>query len=254
MTLRIFLDLDGTVYLGGKILDNVDAELRRLAEAGAIIYYMTNNTSASTREYSEKLTKLNLPLSDGVIISPTRILSSWLRLNQIGSVFAVGTEAFCSELEEASGVKITADRPDCVIVAFDREVTYEKLETACGLINSGIPWYLTHIDLACPSPVGPIPDCGAIGRLIEATTGTVPTGHFGKPGDNMIKFLESKIVAGDNVVVAGDRIYTDAEVGLKLGARTVVVCTGEFRPGNSVIDDRIEVHSTLASFLRSELP
>ena len=37
MTLRIFLDLDGTVYLGGKILDNVDAELRRLAVAGAII-------------------------------------------------------------------------------------------------------------------------------------------------------------------------------------------------------------------------
>jgi len=253
MTLRLFLDLDGTVYLGGKIIDTVDVELRRIAASGAAIYYMTNNTSLSSGEYSRKLGKLGLPLAEGSIISPTVVLCDWMRAQRIRSVFAVGTEAFCSELEARAGVTVTDLQPDCVVVAFDKEVTYAKLETAWHLINAGTPWYLTHIDLACPSPLGPIPDCGAIGRLIEATTGSAPAGHFGKPGDLMLDFLRSQISTDDQTIVAGDRLYTDAEVGLRLGARTVVVCTGEFRPGNAKIDSRIEIHDTLAAFLRLQV-
>ena len=253
MTLRIFLDLDGTIYLGGKIIDAVDVELRRIGDAGASIYYMTNNTSLSSVEYVHKIGNLGLPLTERAIISPTVVFCNWLREQKIRSVFAVGTKAFCEELELRAGVSVTDDRPDCVIVAFDRELTYKKLEAACGFINSGTPWYLTHIDLACPSPLGPIPDCGAIGRLIEATTGSAPAGHFGKPGDLMLEFLRREIGPYDESIVAGDRLYTDAEVGLRLGARTVIVCTGEFRRGNAVIDSRIEVHSTLAEFLRQQV-
>lgn len=251
MISHIFLDLDGTVYLSGKIIDSVDVELRRLAAGKTHIYYMTNNTSYSSEEYAEKLAKLDLPLARGAIISPTVVLSDWLRDQGIERVFAVGTKAFCNELVMRSGVTLDAEKPSCVIIAFDRELTYAKLETACGLINRGIAWYVTHIDLACPSAKGPIPDCGAIAQLIETTTGISPAGHFGKPSQRMLSYLRKLIKSGELALVAGDRLYTDAEVGLQLGVRTVVVCSGEFQPGTAEVDSRIEVYSTLADFLRT---
>lgn len=254
MNTRIFVDLDGTIYVGGEIIDLVDIELRRLAEAGVSIHYMTNNTSLSSDEYALKLTRLNLPISPDAIISPTVVLSNWIRAQGFQRIYPVGTATFCDELRMRTGVILTDERPDCVIVAFDRELTYRKLETACGLINEGTPWYLTHIDLACPSPFGPIPDCGAIGRLVEATTGTAPVGHFGKPGNLMLDYLHKSIGPEDRVIVAGDRLYTDAEIGLRLGAQTIVVCSGEFRPETAKIDPRIEVYQTLAEFLRIQFP
>lgn len=138
-----------------------------------------------------------------------------------------------------------------MIVAFDRELDYDKLVVACGLINRGVPYYLTHIDLACPSDVGPIPDCGAIGRLVQATTGVEATGHFGKPGDLMLGYLQKLAQPGEAVMVAGDRDYTDAEIGLRLGAHTVLVCSGEYKRETKAVDSRIDVRDTLADYLRS---
>lgn len=252
MISRAFLDLDGTVYLSGTIIDGVDAEIRAHAEAGVKFHYMTNNTSYSSSEYVTKLEKLGLPLMEGAIVSPTIVLADWLRSKGITRVFSVGTDAFCAELESVGGAVQTADDPACVIIAFDREVTYAKLETACGLINSGVPYYLTHIDLACPSDKGPIPDCGAIGRLIEATTKVALHGHFGKPGDRMLAYLQKLAQPGEALMVAGDRDYTDGEMGLRLEAQTILVCSGEYQRGAHDIDPKIEVHDTLATFLRSQ--
>lgn len=249
MTTRVFLDLDGTIYVDGVIIDNVDAELCRVASLGMHIHYLTNNTSSSSDQYIDKLSKLNLPVSEKSVISPTVILSDWLR-NRCSRIFAVGTGSFCEELKFRSGVEITEHNAEVVIVAFDRELTYAKLESACRLINAGVPWYLTHIDLACPTRQGPIPDCGSIGQLIEATTGIAPSGHFGKPGELMLDYLRRLIRTDEHVIVAGDRLYTDAAVGLELGAQTILVCTGEFDPTTSQCDERIEVHRTLAEFLQ----
>jgi 4-nitrophenyl phosphatase len=250
MKRRLFLDLDGTVYVDSKIVDAVDAELRRLASDGTHIHYLTNNTSMSSRQYTQKLAGLNLPLHESAVISPTIVLADWLRNHGVSRVFSVGTKAFIDELHTRAGVEQTGTRPDCVVVAFDRELTYQKLQIASGLINSGVPWFLTHIDLACPSAEGPIPDCGSIGKLLEATTGIPPVGHFGKPGDLMLCYLRGLIEPGEDVIVAGDRLYTDAAIGLELGVRTVLVCSGEFQQGTSTLDPRIEVHETLAKFLR----
>lgn len=251
MIQRSFLDLDGTVYLGGEIIDKVDVEIRRLSDLGVKFHYMTNNTSQSIEKYEEKIKNLNLPLFHGAIISPTLVLSEWLIGNGIKNIFSVGTDSFEQELFTLTeGVKDTKN-PECVIISFDRELNYEKLETACGLINKGIPYYLTHIDLACPSINGPIPDCGAIGELIKATTGVPSSGNFGKPGDRFLQYVSKVIGKDEKVLVAGDRIYTDAEIGLRIGGETVVVCSGEFQRNQEETAPGIQVWDTLAEYLRT---
>ena len=250
MYTKIFLDLDGTVYLGNEIIDNVDAQIRRLSARGIEFYYMTNNTSLGIQDYVRKLAELNLPVSRESILSPTRVLTRFLLGANLSRIFVVGTASFVEELCTLSGAHIDQTAPEIVIVAFDKEVTYEKLERACHLISRNVPYYLTHIDLACPSPRGPIPDCGAIGKLLEATTGVAPRGHFGKPGDELVLYIKNLTDETDKILVAGDRTYTDAALGLALGASTLLVRSGEFNGDAAALDSNIMVTETLAVHLR----
>lgn len=247
---RIFLDLDGTVYLDGKIIAAADVHIKRLSEAGVKFHYITNNTSVSSETYRKKLLDLGLPYDDDSIISPTLVLSDWLQKNSIQRIFLVGTNDFCNEVSMRSNAVITSDKPECIVVSFDKELTYEKLEIACQLINRGVPYYLTHIDMACPTKFGPVPDCGAIGALLQKTTEVEPMGHFGKPGDRLIDYMKNRILSKeDSIVMAGDRLYTDANLGVRLGAHTVLVCSGEFKRGHSLQNMKVSVHENLSEFL-----
>jgi 4-nitrophenyl phosphatase len=252
--IKFFIDLDGTVYLDGQIIDSVNSELLRISNLGVSIFYMTNNTSVSLDSYVEKIKKLGLPLGENSIISPTMIFVDWIIDKGISKIFSVGSSQFNQDVKNLANVEICEVKPELVIVAFDKELNYDKLQYACELVNQGVPYFLTHIDLACPTNKGPIPDCGSIGKLIELTTGVPHSGHFGKPGESMINFLKKHIESDDEIFVVGDRLYTDAVVGLELNARTILVCSGEFKRSSNLIDRRIEVHDTLSGFIRTQFP
>ena len=58
---KIFLDLDGTIYIDNQIINKADEQIRRLNQEGLEFFYLTNNTSADTNHYFSKLKKFNLP-------------------------------------------------------------------------------------------------------------------------------------------------------------------------------------------------
>ena len=43
----VFLDLDGTIYLGGELIDGAEAFLERCKEQGVQRYFLSNNSSKS---------------------------------------------------------------------------------------------------------------------------------------------------------------------------------------------------------------
>jgi len=250
---KIFLDLDGTVYIDNQIINKADEQIRRLDKKGLEFFYLTNNTSTDTNHYFSKLKKFNLPVSDKSIITPINVIANWIKNKKYSHIYVVGVNDFKNELIKKTGVIITDKNPDCIIVGFDKELTYQKIETACKLIYKGTPYFLSHIDYYCPSLFGNLPDCGLIGLMLEKTTGIKPSGNFGKPSELMIKYIQDKINKGDKNILVGDRIYTDVEIGKKIGAKTVLVCSGEFKntedERNQIKD--IEIHNTLSDFLRT---
>ncbi len=177
---NIILDLDGTVYVDNQIINNSDIEIRRLAQKGKSIYYLTNNTSRNTKHYINKLIDLNLPVTENSIISPIHVMIDWIKKNNIKRIYVLGVQELIDELEDKTSVVNSTKNPELIIVAFDRELTYQKLEIACTLINDGVPYYLSHIDIFCPTIKGNMPDCGVIGMLIEKTTGKKSINNFGK--------------------------------------------------------------------------
>ena len=224
-----FFDLDGTIYVDGVLVSGVKASLDLLDASGTEIFYMTNNTSIRLDHYYKKIKNLGLPIK---------------------RFFTVGTAEFIEDVQSLSLARHDFLEPEIVIVAFDKELSYDKLAKAAEFINKGVPWVITNIDKNCPSALGPVPDCGAIADLILSTTNINYIKHFGKPGEDMIKQVSILSENSNSVLVAGDRVYTDIKIGLTLGAKTILVCTGEYsREDQTDLIGDFEVHDSLPDYL-----
>jgi HAD superfamily hydrolase (TIGR01450 family) len=123
---------------------------------------------------------------------------------------------------------LTDKDPETVVLGFDLTLTYEKLRTACDLIRQGLPFIATHPDFNCPTPEGPIPDCGAMIALITASTGVKPK-IIGKPYPEMIEALRARYGLENPATIAmvGDRLYTDLAMAEAAGIVGILVLSGE---------------------------
>lgn len=250
---KLILDLDGTVYLDGVPIGPVIEQLNHFLSNGGEIFILTNNTSISRVYYQKKLENLGLFLPLSNIISPVVVAGKYLQeeWGDSSKCYILGTKDLKTELEAKFQIVHCKDNPTYVLVGFDKSLTYQKLQKACELINGGLPYYFTNIDIACPTRMGPIPDTGMIAKILEMVTGVTPVEHFGKPGSLMKKHLISLIGDKGSALLAGDRLYTDIALGNKMGIDTLVVFSGETKP-ESLSQNTVQPtysSNTLAEFL-----
>ena len=62
----VFLDLDGTIYLGGELIPGALEFLSRCEKQGIQRYFLSNNSSRSVEQYVTKLHKMNIPCTADV--------------------------------------------------------------------------------------------------------------------------------------------------------------------------------------------
>ena len=106
-------------------------------------------------------------------------------------------------------------------------MTYEKLDIACRLVRGGAEYLSTHPDYNCPTEDGFIPDSGAIAAFVTASTGVAPT-YFGKPYRTAMEMMaEITETTPEEIVIFGDRLYTDIALGKRNGVTAILVLTGE---------------------------
>ena len=223
----VFLDLDGTIYLGNELIDGAVEFLNRCDERGVQRFFLSNNSSKSVTEYLAKLHGLGIPAEANDVLLSTHDLLSWLGAEGVTETYLVGTEGMRSMLEEV-GVSTRSGEPQYVVLGYDTEIDYEKLATASIHLHNGIPLVASHPDMVCPSPDGGLPDVGAYLALFKATTGVEPTHICGKPNAGMIlhKIEELGLQPSDCAMV-GDRLYTDVEMAAQADVVGVLVLSGE---------------------------
>ena len=223
----VFLDLDGTIYLGSNLIEGALSFLERLEERGIRRFFLSNNSSKSVGQYQEKLRGLGIPASENEILLSTHDLISWLSENGIDQTYLVGTEGM-REMLESVGVATASENPQYVVLGYDTEITYEKLSTASIHLHKGVPMVASHPDIGCPSPDGGLPDTGAYMHLFEATTGVRPEHVCGKPNAGMILHKVQELgLRPDQCAMVGDRLYTDMEMAERAGVHGVLVLSGE---------------------------
>ena len=223
----VFLDLDGTLYLGSELIDGALDFLVRLEERGIQRFFLSNNSSRSVTQYVEKLQGMGMPASPGDVLLSTHDLLAWLSTNGITETYLVGTSGMQGMLEDA-GISTDSGEPEYVVLGYDTEITYEKLSTASVHLHRGVPMVASHPDTVCPSPEGGLPDTGAYMELFEATTGVRPEHVCGKPNAGMILHKVDEIgLRPEQCAMIGDRLYTDMEMAQRAGVQGILVLSGE---------------------------
>ena len=219
-------DMDGTIYLGGRVFPFAVEYIKRLRADGRRVLFFTNNASRNKDVYFERLTRMGFEPREDEIMTSGDVTIRFLLTQRPGkTVFLLGTGSLKNSFTEA-GITLSDDA-DIVVSSFDTELTYAGLERACTLIRNGAEYLCTHPDFNCPTETGFIPDSGAIAAAITASTGVAPR-FFGKPyADTAEMILSYTGVGAKDACVFGDRLYTDIALGKNSGMTSVLVLSGE---------------------------
>jgi 4-nitrophenyl phosphatase/NagD protein len=225
------LDLDGTTYVEDRLVPGALEFLAGVTSSGRAFTFLTNNTSRSAADYVRKLTTLGIPAAGDNVFTAGQATALFLSSHYPRSkVFLVGTQSLSREFA-GCGIDLAGreERADVVVVGFDTELAYWKLERACGLIDDGAVFMATHPDLVCPVVNRRyIPDCGSMCQMITNATGKRPSMVFGKPDPSIVEMLRLRMgFDASEIVMVGDRLYTDIALAINAGVAGICVLTGE---------------------------
>ena len=213
------VDLDGVLRRGTQLIEGAQTLLECMEE----YLIVTNNSTRTPQMYSEELGKAGLLISPENIFTSAKATALFLKENRdYSTAWVVGEKGLLEEIKTI-GFKITEDC-ECVVVGWDRTLTFQKLETACLAIRRGAEFIGTNPDLTYPSEKGIIPGCGSILAFLKACTNQEPL-VIGKPNPLIIELALERL-KDQNAYVIGDRLDTDIQAGINAGLKTILVLTG----------------------------
>ncbi len=223
------LDLDGTVYLGERLIPGADRAIETLRTRGRRIVFLSNKPLQARRDYAAKLTHLGVPASENDVINSSYVLARYLSHHAPGAtVYAIGEPPLLAELR-AAGFAISEDpkKIEYVIAAFDRTFDYRKLNIAFQALRRGARFIATNPDRTCPVDDGEIPDAAGVIAALEATTGRKVETVVGKPSHHTVEVaLERLGLPADACAMVGDRLETDIVMGRGAGLTAILTLTG----------------------------
>ncbi len=230
--IRLFLfDMDGTLYLGDRLFDFTPSLLDGIRQKGGRYLFMTNNSSKSVVDYVKKLARLGIEATEEDFITSSQATAYYLKQHHMGAtLYVCGTRSLIAELEkEGFTVTTELDKVDVIVMGFDTELTFQKLEDVSRLLltRGDIPYIATNPDVVCPTEFGSVPDCGSVCDMIFNATGKRPV-FIGKPSPLMPTLAMAMTgCTQEETAVIGDRIYTDVKSGLNAGCFSILVMSGE---------------------------
>ncbi|MBQ8312493.1 MAG: HAD-IIA family hydrolase [Clostridia bacterium] len=232
------LDMDGTFYLGDKLIEGSLDFLAALERTGRTARFLTNNSSKSAQVYAEKLKRMGVDEKYRDVMTSGHAAAHYcLKKFPGGKCYLLGNPMLAEELT-GMGLQLTEDEPDYVLVAFDTTLDYAKMCKVCDYIREGKPYIATHPDYNCPTETGFIPDMGAIMAFIEASTGRKADIILGKPYGGIVEeALDRTGFKLEEMAMVGDRLYTDVATGVNHGMIGILVLSGEATMDDVAVSD-----------------
>lgn len=242
----VLFDLDGTIYVGGEVVEGAPRVISILKQQGKKVYFLSNNSSKNKEDYVRRLLDFGISTTASEIVLSTDALIEYMLKEKVEKLHVLGTTSFKKVLAD-EGFDVESADPEYVVIGYDTELDYKKLISACRFINAGTDILATHCDVFCPSENGPIPDIGALLEMIRLTTGKEPKRVFGKPSVDMIAPLIRKFSLDPaTTVIVGDRLHTDILMAKNLSSLGLLVLTGE-TTRDQLEDSSVQPDFTLTS-------
>lgn len=224
-------DLDGTIYLDDDIIPGVPEAIQELKNRGDKVVFLTNKSIARRTDYVTKLNGMGIEAGLDEVINSNYITAHYLknRMAAGNSAYVIGEQPLFDELNEA-GIKLTSEASEAshVVLGWDRQFTYDKLNDAFQAWRNGAEIIATNPDRTCPVKDGEIPDCGAMIGALEGATGERVKMITGKPSSLMAEYVLKNVLCmkADQCYMVGDRLETDIKMANDAGIHSVLVLSG----------------------------
>lgn len=228
----VIIDMDGVIWRGREILPGVSEFFELLQSLDLRFIVATNNSTVVPERVTHRFAEI------GIVVEPEQVLTSSVATTQymletwpdLHYAFCIGEDGLRGALQSA-GYQLTkgADGAHAVVVGFDHDVNWSKLEEATLAIVSGARFIGTNPDPSIPTERGLAPGNGAILAALKAATQVEPT-VIGKPEPHIyLLAMERMHIDPELTLVLGDRLETDILGGQNAGMRTSLVLTGVTR-------------------------
>ncbi|WP_096190050.1 TIGR01457 family HAD-type hydrolase [Evansella halocellulosilytica] len=222
------VDLDGTMYRGTEKIEAASHFIKRLKEASIPYLFVTNNSSKTPEQVSDKLNSMDIPAAPKDIITSSIAAANYLHEQKPGAnVYMIGEKGLRSALLN-KGFTLTEEenKVNAVVMGIDHEITYKKLSKACLSVRAGAAFLSTNSDVAIPTERGLLPGNGSLTSVVSVSTGVKPT-FIGKPESIIVnQALEMLGTSLEDSVMVGDNYQTDIMAGINAGMDTIIVHTG----------------------------
>lgn len=225
-------DMDGTINLGETLIPGALELIHALLERNTKFFFFTNNSSKAPEDYVKKLGRLGFSgMTRSHIMTSGDVMIHYLKTHfPSPKVFLAGTPALETQFMRAGIQLLPADTQaaDAAVLGFDTTFDFQKADTICRLVSSGVPFLATNIDRVCPLEGGAfLPDCGSMSAMIEHATGIAPK-FVGKPFAETVSFiLDAAGTPPEKTAIVGDRLYTDIATAVNGGITGIAVLSGE---------------------------
>lgn len=224
------IDLDGTVYVGGDVLDGVEDGIQSLREVGTDVLFFSNNPVRTGQEYVDYLSERGIPVSDGQACSSGDVTTAYLKeAHPNDDILYIGSDGLREQFESA-GLEVVTDGKQCdsLVVSWTPEFDYHDMRRVVATVEEETSFLGTDPDRTFQrSENEVIPGSGAIIGAVASAIGREPDAVLGKPSEQAQEFALSRLEQPpEECLVVGDRLDTDLALGERAGMTTVLVLTG----------------------------
>jgi NagD protein len=223
------IDMDGVIYRGNQLVPGAEAFISELKANQVPFLFLTNNSQRTRRDVAVKLQRMGIDADEEHVFTCAMATARFLAQQKPrGTAFVIGEGGLLQALHH-NGYSVVDHDPDYVVVGEGRMMTFEVMEAAVRMIESGAKLIATNLDPNCPTAHGLRPGCGAIVAMLETATGRRAF-SVGKPSPVMMHMASAQLgLSPAGTTIIGDTMETDILGGVQMGYRSILVLSGGTR-------------------------
>ncbi|MFQ5529353.1 MAG: TIGR01458 family HAD-type hydrolase [Gemmatimonadota bacterium] len=220
------IDLDGTVYQGGRLIPGAVEAIEHLRANRMPILFTTNTSRKSRRDILASLAVLGFEAKREEVFSAPVAAAEWLVREGVERIQLLVPESTHDDFRRFT---ITDDDPEAVLVGdLGPAFTFERLNQAFGSLQAGSRLVAIHRNRYWIPEAGPTLDAGPFvaaleyGARVEATL-------VGKPSPAFFHTAAALTGADlERLAVVGDDVESDIKGARAAGLTAIQVRTGKF--------------------------
>jgi HAD superfamily hydrolase (TIGR01458 family) len=222
----VLLDLDGTLYVGSRVVAGAPEAVRWLRAQGLTVRFTTNTDSIPPATLADRLARLGFPAAEDELVTPIAVAGRLFASTDEARVLAVAADGVCQLL---AGVLAGPGQPVTHVLVADPSdgATYDDLDAAFRALRAGAELVATQVNRIAVRDDGEHLDTGGWVRLLEYATGQTAR-VLGKPSPEFFTApLDALGRGAQSALVVGDDLAADIGGGHAVGAATVLVRSGK---------------------------